>query len=524
MSMLHGLPLQSVLNALDEGVVILDDNGVILAVNHRVFDILRKDFSTDVVGKHIGDTVSLHSDLDGLDGSERDKVAHARTKLLVGGYHEGGEFSERSVLRDGRKIELRRSVPEAGFAILTLRDVTADEELERKSAQLETVVQNTDDGVFQIDGDGLIELFNTRMASMYRFEDAGIRIGDHVSKFVSYLIKNTEMDETALATFKTIDSDNSGLTLPLIRQQTIKTNWGRVFEVSRVGLPGGGILATHRDVTALHQRQMLLEHARLEAEDTSRLKSEFIARVTHELRTPMHGVLGIAALLERSGLNDNQLRFLDTLQRSGRHMVDLIDGLLTISTIETGDIVIETHRANLDLLIEDTFTLLRPIADEKNLSFECDCNFAVREALADGTRLTQIVVNLLTNALKFTEDGEVRLRAETIPQAECLLLRVEVSDTGVGIPQGKLTQIFDKFTQLRGVRGVCSEGVGLGLSITQSLTELMGGRMSVTSTEGAGSVFTVEIPLEYASAEFRAQHGCDLSPVTLPRQSHPLRQ
>jgi signal transduction histidine kinase len=269
---------------------------------------------------------------------------------------------------------------------------------------------------------------------------------------------------------------------------------------------------------------MLLEHARQEAEDTSRLKSEFIARVTHELRTPMHGVLGIAALLERSGLNDNQLRFLDTLQRSGRHMVDLIDGLLTISTIESGDIVIETHRERLDLLIEDTFALLRPIADEKNLTFECDCNFSVREALADGTRLTQIVVNLLTNALKFTEDGEVQLRAETIPQAERLLLRLDVSDTGVGIPQGKLTQIFDKFTQLRGVRGVCSEGVGLGLSITQSLTELMGGRMSVTSTEGAGSVFTVEIPLEYVSADFRALDGCDLSPVTLPRQSHPLRQ
>ncbi len=518
------MPLQPVLDALGEGVVVLDPDNIILAENHRVFEILRTDSSEEVVGKHLSDTIALHSDLVNLSETELEKVVHVRIKLLSGGYHNGGDFTERSVLRNGRTIELRRSVSTYGFAIVTFRDVTAEEELERKRAQLETVVQHTDDGVFQIDGEGLIELFNTRMATMYRFGDADIRIGDHVSKFVSYLIENTKMEEAALATFKAINTENNGLKLPLIREQTIETNWGRVFEVSRVGLPGGGILATHRDVTALHQRQTLLEQAKREAEDTSRLKSEFIARVTHELRTPMHGVLGIAALLERSGLNDNQLRFLDTLQRSGRHMVDLIDGLLTISTLESGDIVLETHRANLDLLIEDTFALLSSIAADKNLSFKCDCDFAVREAMADGTRLTQIVVNLLTNALKFTEKGEVRLRAETIPQAECVLLRVDVSDTGVGIPEGKLTQIFDKFTQLRGLGGACSEGVGLGLSITQSLTELMGGRMSVESTEGAGSVFTVEIPLEYAPAEFRAQDGADHSSVNPPRQSYPPRQ
>ena len=334
------------------------------------------------------------------------------------------------------------------------------------------------------------------MAELYRLEQADIRVGDHVSKFVSHLIASAEMDEEALRTFQAIDNETSGLEFPLIREQTIKTIWGTVLEVSRVRLPGGGALATHRDITALHKRQVLLEEARLVAEDASRLKSEFIARVTHELRTPMHGVLGLAALLERSGLNEVQLRFLDTLQRSGRHMVDLIEGLLTISTLEAGDIALDLHDARLDLLLEDCFEMLKPNAAEKCIRYDFVFDLPVTEAVADGTRLTQIIVNLLANAIKFTDAGRVSLTATTTTKADRVDLSVAIADTGIGIPQAKLDQIFEKFTQLGGVAGACSEGVGLGLSIATSLTELMGGTLSVRSKEGEGSVFTLQLSLK----------------------------
>lgn len=494
--------LQPVLDALDEGVVVIDRDHVIRAVNSSIISVLEIDPSINVVGMHIRDSIKVHGDLLDLQAAEFRKEVHVRYKLVTGGYHGGGGFQTRRRTRNGRIIEMRRTPTPDGGAVINTLDVTAEVDLERRTSQLETVIQNTDDGVFQIDDEGIIELFNERMASFYRFEVADIRVGDHISKFVRYLLSVSEMTTEELETFKRIDHMNSGLDRPLIREQVIRTIWGRVFQVSRAVLPGGGAIATHRDVTALYERQVLLEQARAEAEDASRLKSEFIARVTHELRTPMHGVLGIAALLERSGLDSAQSRFLATLQRSGRHMVELIDGLLTVSTLEAGDLVLDLRESDLQVLINDSFEMLRSRADEKGLSFELETDLCDSRVMVDDTRLTQIIVNLLTNAIKFTEVGAVRVTASSILVGSMVRFKIDISDSGPGIPQAKIKQIFRKFSQLGGGQGTCNEGVGLGLAIVQSLTELMQGRLSVESLERTGTVFTLEVDLQQVA------HGC----------------
>ncbi|MEL7153635.1 MAG: ATP-binding protein, partial [Pseudomonadota bacterium] len=137
-----------------------------------------------------------------------------------------------------------------------------------------------------------------------------------------------------------------------------------------------------------------------------------------------------------------------------------------------------------------------PNAAEKGIQYDLVCELPVRQAAVDETRLTQIIVNLLANAIKFTQAGRVSLTATTTSEAGRVHLSVAISDTGIGIPPAKLDQIFEKFTQLGGVAGACSEGVGLGLSIAMSLTELMGGTLSVRSKEGEGSVFTLQLSLD----------------------------
>lgn len=512
--------LQDVLDALDEGVVVFDDDHIVVAANALILQVLEIDPSNTIIGVPIRDTILMHGDLKGLALEEIEKEVHVRYKLICGGYHESGSFTERRRTRDGRMIEMRRKPWADRGAIITTLDVTAEAELERRTKQLETVIEKTDDGVFQIDEQGQIELFNESMVRFYRMDQADVSVGDHVSKFVKHLLSVTHMAPEALTTFNKIGTNNSGLERPLIQEQLIKTIWGDVFQVSRARLPGGGAIATHKDITVHYERQKLLEQAKAEAEDASRLKSEFIARVTHELRTPMHGVLGIAALLERSGLDQKQLRFLETLQRSGRHMVDLIDGLLTISTLETGDLMLDTQATDLDLLLEDSFEMLRPRAAEKQLSFVLETDLAISSAMVDGTRLTQIIVNLLANAIKFTEQGKVRLSASSVAMPEAVVLLIEIADTGPGIPDDKLEQIFEKFAQIGAGRGATNEGVGLGLAIARSLTELMSGRLSLRSEVGEGTIFRLEVPLHPICDQ---SDGADwiVSSATSPQQ--PLR-
>ncbi|MEM9061875.1 MAG: ATP-binding protein [Pseudomonadota bacterium] len=511
--------LAPLLKALDEGVVIVCADGCILAANGQIFTTLNVDPNVDLTGMHVRDTIALHGDLIGLSGDELDREIHIRSKLILGGYHDGGAFSSRRDLRDGRKIEMRRIPMDEGGAIITVRDVTAETSLARKTKQFETVIENTEDGVFQMDGSGRIELFNQRMAQFYRFEDADIRVGDHISKFIRHLLRIAEMDGEALETFLSIDERNSGLDRPLIRNQVIRTTWGNIFEVTRVTLPGGGVMATHRDITQIHERQRLLEVAKFEAEDMSRLKSEFIARVTHELRTPMHGVLGIAALLEQSDLDETQQRFLATLRRSGLHMIDLIDGLLTISTLETGDLILDAQPCDLELILRDSFEMVRPKAVEKGIELDLRLDLDAPEVVADATRLTQVIINLLTNAVKFTDQGTVGLSARAMPANGCSAVTIEVCDTGCGIASDKLEEIFAKFSQIDTGRGARSEGVGLGLSIARSLTELMDGRLSVRSEHGVGTTFSLELGFELAVPEV-AEDACGATGRVSPLEPH----
>jgi PAS domain S-box-containing protein len=238
-----------------------------------------------------------------------------------------------------------------------------------------------------------------------------------------------------------------------------------------------------------------LEQRSRDSEQANRLKTEFLGNMSHELRSPLHTVIGFAELLaeEKEGtLNSKQKRFVGHIQRDALHLLGLINDLLDLSKIEAGRLELRYEVFHIDAVIEEALSSLRLRAAARSLEIgvETGIDSPVR---ADRLRFKQILLNLLTNAIKFTPEGG-RVQVEVTRRDG--FAEISVSDTGIGIPEGQQQAIFDKFYQVRsGVQGA-SEGTGLGLAITKRLVEQHCGSISLTSEPGKGTRVTFTIPLE----------------------------
>jgi len=252
---------------------------------------------------------------------------------------------------------------------------------------------------------------------------------------------------------------------------------------------------------ALQQSMVQTERAaRHAAEAANRAKSQFLARMSHELRTPLNAVLGYAQLLSmEGGLSPRQARGLDTIHQSGKHLLALINDILDLARIEAGRTELEPGPVQLAALLEELVNLMRVKADEKSLAFAFEAQAGLPDAvLADERRLRQVLLNLLGNAIKFTDAGTITLRAAAqAVSPDQVLLRLEVEDTGVGMQASELERIFEPFRQVGDVQRR-SAGTGLGLAITHALVNDMGGQVRVRSQPGRGSCFGVELPLPVA--------------------------
>ena len=268
------------------------------------------------------------------------------------------------------------------------------------------------------------------------------------------------------------------------------------------------ILAFVSDVTARRHAERILRdhHAELEievrertaqlaeakdvAEKANRAKSAFLANMSHEIRTPLNAIAGMVHLIRRSGLNDEQRQKLDKLELASGHLLNIINAILELSKIEAGKFVLEDQVFAVDELIESVLEIFREPIAEKGLALQVDIEAMAGPVRGDSTRLSQALMNFIGNAIKFTDVGHIAIRVRKIrEEADAIVLRFEVADTGIGIPQEALERLFSAFEQADNSTTRRYGGTGLGLAITQKLARLMGGDAGVSSRVGGGSAF-----------------------------------
>src|SRR5688572_1292481 len=356
---------------------------------------------------------------------------------------------------------------------------------ESKNKLLATIVEQSSEAIWTKDLSGTVTSWNSGAAAMFGYSPA-----EAVGRALD-VSQSTLEDEAARMRRLMTGEKFSYEARALTKAGTALDIQVAVAPLLDDGNQCIGSIAVARDVTQHKRSAEALRLAREAAEAANHAKSSFLARMSHEIRTPMNGVLGMTELLLETGLTSTQRKYAETVQRSGKNLLGIINDLLDFSKIEAGKLELENVDMDLRRTIEDIVDLLAERAHAKGLDLACSiAPDLLTHVRGDSLRLGQVLTNLVGNAIKFTEQGSVVIRAASVEETSAnVTMRFDVTDTGVGISPDAQSRIFDEFAQADGSTTRKHGGSGLGLAISKQLVEMMGGSIHVESSLGTGSTF-----------------------------------
>jgi PAS domain S-box-containing protein len=446
--------------------------------------------------------------------------------------HNFSTIGRRIMLLNARQIE--RGFGKERIILLAIEDITERKEIEK---ELEVIKKSADDALEYSDSiintvrEPLLSLnqdLRVVTASRSFYEVFKVKPEETIGQLI-YDLGNHQWDipklrdllETILPEKTTFDNyevehdfSTIGRRIMLLNARQIQRGWGK----ERI------ILLAIEDITERKRLEAELLAAKLVADNANRAKSIFLANMSHEIRTPMNAILGFSQLMLRDQtLAPLQKKHLGTIQRSGEHLLELINDILEMSKIEAGRMILEPSTFDLRVMFEDIESMLRFRTDEKGLQFIMDgISDIPRYIVADEKKLRQVLINLLWNATKFTNNGGIALRArvQTVDSSS-LRLYVEVEDTGAGIAEDEIDKLFHHFEQTSTGRQA-GTGTGLGLAISKEFVRMMGGDIAVSSKVGKGSIFKFDIPIKEGDVQTEVVIKADSRRVLKLQKGQPL--
>ncbi len=406
---------------------------------------------------------------------------------------------------DGRWIMHRSRCTPTGERIGVVSDITplkqqeerlreAKREAERAEARLSSAIEAISEGFVVYDEQDRLVRANSAFTQILGndadLKKPGMTFEEIVRALVARGRFDTEGEDPETWIQKQLEMRKSGSMVETI----VRFTDGRWMLRRDRRTPQGEMIGIRSDITAFKEQEASLQAARAEAEAANRTKSEFVANISHELRTPINGILGFIQFMLLDELSEKQRERAEIVKFSSEHLLELVNDLLDLSLITSGTVELDPETFEVSQLIEETTRLMKPMAAGKGLELFARVNLPQGAQIdADRGRIKQILINLIGNAIKFTDEGHVALSVNATDGG----IGLAVVDTGAGLREDEITAVFDRFARVKG-SGTSSEGAGLGLAITKGLVELMNGEITVQSAPGAGSIFTVELPIPIA--------------------------
>jgi PAS domain S-box-containing protein len=515
---LDGETFSSVFKYSSVGMALLSLGGEWLQTNEAFRNLIGYS-EEDLVGRAYKDV--LHPD-------DRE-MAFRRVQQLVAGEASSFQVEKRYLHQKGHLVWallslslVRDSEGSPRYVVAQIQDLSAwkraEQELQRVRLEHEYVLSAVGDGVHWIGLDGLIKFENPAGTKMLGYETAEL-VGKHGHEVMHHSrVDGSPFPVEECSIFATLQDGKERH----VQDEVFWRKNGTSFAVEYTCTPthdvnghANGCVVTFTDITERKKFEAALQEARTAAETANRAKSEFLANMSHEIRTPLNGIIGMTDLMCGTDLTSEQKDFLDTIHASGENLLTIVNDVLDFSKIEFGKLELDYHAFNLLDLIDDVVGLFSFRMAKQKLEFVTgiDQDLPV-DYLGDATRIRQVLINLIANAIKFTQRGQISLDVrlgKAADVSDVRWLHFEVRDTGMGIPEDRLDRLFKVFSQVDASTTRRFGGSGLGLAICQKLVELMGGTIEVKSAPDQGSSFYFDLPLNLAHPSGANESGADLA-------------